>query len=139
MSQNVRLSVAAITFVIIYWIWYEKISITLIVYATGVAFALLHLQTEYWIKDTWLLLSGYLGLGLILSWLRLRFGMIYSILFHILWNGFAVTLPNIGYFPVHSHSSFYHDDDNDTVSVTQQSIFEMYPLQGSFHLIIAKF
>lgn len=126
-TGNYWLGGFALLFLILYWIWFPKISTWHIVFVTTVIFALLHLPEEdYATRDFYILLTGYIGLALIFTWLRLRYYLWMAILGHALWNFTVLFLLNAGDFPLKS-TTYDLSTTRDTIRITQLSALTWEP------------
>ena len=75
---------------VVYWIYYQRISADLIIIGTSIVFALAHIPEDYTHPAFYIVLSGYLGLALLFSYLRNRYHLGIAMLAHAGWNAFAV-------------------------------------------------
>lgn len=114
----------AFAFVLLYWFFYRHFSTWHIVLGTTLVFVLLHLPEDYYNRIFYLLLATYIGISLLLTWLRLRYSLWIAMVAHILWNFSMIYVLYASDFLWNS-KTYQLSTVTDSIQLKQLSIFDM--------------
>lgn len=116
-------TITCLLFVFAYWIFYKRFRTTYTVLGTAFLFSVIHLPDDMASVDFYLFLSGYIGLALIFSFIRLRYTLGMAMLVHGIWNFLALFVLNYNAF-YFQHTDYSLSTDTDRIEISRFSIFE---------------
>lgn len=90
---------------------------------SAASFSVLHLYDHIWSFELVAPICFYVGLALVLSWIRLNFGLQYAIGLHCLWNTVAIAITDKDFIQLNTSSETFISK-TDTITLKRLSIFE---------------